>query len=66
MTVDGVDGETRVEIASGDGRLASLARLLEVETFSGDLALTVHNDDVLAAETACGRVDIERVLTTAA
>ena len=59
VTVERVDGETRVEIASGDGRLASLARLVEVRTFSGDLELAdVRSDDALAIRTASGRLDI--------
>ena len=51
VTVEGVDGETHVEIVGGDGRLASLARLVDVQTFSGDLELTdVRSDDALTAE----------------
>ena len=62
VTVEGVDGETRVEIVSGAGRLASLARLIEVKAFSGDLELTdVRSDDALAAGTVSGRIDIDRV-----
>ena len=62
VTVEGVDGETHVALVSGDGRLASLARLVEVETFSGDLDLTdVRSDEVLTAETVSGQIDIERV-----
>ena len=62
VTVEGVDGETHVEMVSGDGRLASLARLVEVQTFSGDMELTdVGSDVVLTAETVSGRIDIERV-----
>lgn len=62
VTVEGVDGETRVEIASGDGRLASLARLVEVRTFSGDLELAdVRSDDALVIRAASGRLDIAGV-----
>ena len=62
VTVEGVNGETQVALVSGDGRLASLARLIEVETFSGDLDLTdVRSDEVLTVETVSGQIDIERV-----
>ena len=62
VTVEGVDGETQVALVSGDGRLASLARLIEVKAFSGDLDLTdVRSDEVLTAETVSGQIDIERV-----
>ena len=62
VTVEGVDGETHVALVSGDGRLASLARLVEVETFSGALELTdVRSDEALTAETVSGRIDIDRV-----
>ena len=60
VTVEGVDGETHVKTVSGDGRLASLARLVAVETFSGNLEIAdVRSDDVLTAETVSGRIDIE-------
>ena len=62
VTVEGVDGETHVEIVSGDGRLTALARLVEVQTVSGDLRLTdVRSDDALSAETLNGRIDVEGV-----
>ena len=40
VTVEAVDGETRVETVSGDVRLTSLARLVAVESFAGDLELS--------------------------
>ncbi|MYN63776.1 MAG: DUF4097 domain-containing protein [Acidobacteria bacterium] len=62
VTVEGVDGETHVKTVSGAGRLASLARLVAVETSSGDLEIAdVRSDEVLTAETVSGRIDIERV-----
>ena len=55
VTVEGVDGETHVKTVSGDGRLASLASLVGVETFSGSLEIAdVRSDDVLTAETVSG------------
>ena len=62
VTVEAVDGETRVETVSGDVRLTSLARLVAVESFSGDLELTdVRASDVLTTRTVSGRIDIEKV-----
>ena len=53
-----MDGETHVALVSGDGRLASLARLVGLETFSGILEIAdVRGDDVLTAETVSGRID---------
>ena len=62
VTVEGVDGETHVKTVSGDGRLASLTRLVGVETLSGNLEMAeVRSEDVLTAETVSGRIDIEGV-----
>ena len=62
VTVEAVDGETRVETVSGDVRLTSLARLVAVESFSGDLELTdVRAGDALTARTVGGRIDIDKV-----
>ena len=61
VTVETVDGETRVETVSGDVRLAALARLVAVESFSGDLELTdVRAGDALTARTVSGRIDIQK------
>ena len=62
VTLEGVDGETRIEVVSGDVRLASLARLVEVEAVSGALQLAdVSSEDALSAETVSGRLDMDRV-----
>ena len=59
VTVEAVDGETRVETVSGDVRLTALARLVAVESFSGDLELTdVRAGGALTARTVSGRIDI--------
>ena len=52
----------RIEVVSGDVRLASLARLVEVEAVSGALQLAdVSSEDALSAETVSGRLDMNRV-----
>ena len=57
-----MDGETRIEVVSGDVRLASLAELVEVEAVSGRVQITgVSSDDAMTAETVSGRLDIESV-----
>ena len=62
VAVEAVDGETRIETVSGDVRLTSLARLVAVESFSGDLKLTdVGGGDALTVRTVSGDIDIEKV-----
>ena len=61
VTVEAVDGDTRVETVSGDVRLTSLARLVAVESFAGDLEFSdVRAGDALTARTVSGRIDIEK------
>ena len=60
--LEGVDGETRVEVVSGAVRLASLANLVEVEAISGAVPLTgVSSDDAMTVDTVSGSPDIGTV-----
>ncbi len=62
ITVDGIDGETRVEVVSGAVRLTGLSRLVEAKAVSGQIQISgVASDDRLSVESVAGNVRLDGV-----
>jgi DUF4097 and DUF4098 domain-containing protein YvlB len=62
VTIDDVDGETRVEVVSGALLLTALSRLVEAEAVSGNIQLTdVASSDGLSVETISGALTLDGI-----
>jgi hypothetical protein len=60
VTIEGIDGETRLEVVSGAVELTSVSRLVEAEAVSGAVRLTdVASDEELSVQTVAGSLSID-------